>query len=70
MLDSTQLKINNAIEWSRQTGIELLYSVKDKFKLDDMWKNWQKMPSNLKKESDKKCLELFGKTNISYNSFG
>jgi hypothetical protein len=55
---------SSALKWSKETGIELIHVVKNKFELDDLWKNWSKMPSNLKKESDKKCLELFGKTNI------
>jgi hypothetical protein len=54
---------NRAIDWSNETGIEIIYNVSDKFKLNDLWKNWQKMPIHLKKESDKKCLQLFGKTN-------
>lgn len=64
MDNKTDLLNSNAINWSKETGIELIYYVNNKFKLDELWKKWQKMPINLKKESDKKCLELFGKTNI------
>ena len=58
--------INNnkfAIEWSKETGIVIVYIVDNKFKLEELFKNFSRMPYNLQKESDKKCIEYFGCTN-------
>ena len=56
----------NAIDWSKETGIVIIYIVNDKFKLEELYKNFNNMPYNLQKESDRKCIEYFGCTNKNH----
>jgi hypothetical protein len=49
--------------WRAETGIELIHKEPTKEELDRIWKNWNEMPEDLKKKSDEKSFELFGKTN-------
>ena len=49
--------------WRAETGIELIHKEPTKEELERVWKNWDWMSEKMKKESDKKSLELFGKTN-------
>lgn len=58
-----ELNDKNALDWKNETGIEIVYGVKNKFELDEIYKNWKKMPLNLKIQSDKKSLEIYGCTN-------
>lgn len=60
MLNESQKANENALKWKQETGIEIIYDIMSRKELDQLWLNWQKMPYNLKKESDKKSLELFG----------
>lgn len=62
-MNSLDGSIISADKWSKETGIELINVVRDRFLLESKWSNWNKMPDNLKMESDRKCLELFGRTN-------
>lgn len=62
-MDIQHLKNKDALDWKNQTGIEIVYNVGSRFKLDEIYKNWKKMPSNLKDHSNKKCIELFGCNN-------
>lgn len=62
-MNTDDLNIQNAVDWKNQTGIEIIYPVKNKFELDSIYKNWKKMPSNLKRQSDQKCIQLFGCNN-------
>ena len=48
----------NAIDWSKETGIVIIYIVSDKFKLEELYKNFNNMPYNLQKETDRKCIEI------------
>ena len=57
---------SNAVKWSETTGIELIHPLTDRFLLESKWQNWNKMPKELQMESDKKSLDLFGKTNKSH----
>lgn len=61
--NNPQWKTDIAQKWRQQTGIELVYNEPNKSLLNDIWDNWNQMPDNLKKISDKKSLELFGVTN-------
>lgn len=45
------------------SGIELIHREPSKDELERIWKNWNLMTSKQKSESDKKSIELFGKTN-------
>lgn len=49
--------------WRAKTGIELIHNEPDISELNRIWSNWKVMPKEMKKISDKKSLELFGKTN-------
>ena len=52
-----------AHRWRMKTGIELIHKEPTKEELERIWKNWQEMSEEQKEKSDKKSLELFGKTN-------
>jgi hypothetical protein len=46
-----------------KTGLELIHKEPSKKELERIWANWQLMTPEQKSESDKKSIELFGKTN-------
>lgn len=50
-------------KWRAERGIELVHKEPTLAEQKRTWKNWQLMPDELKEISDKKSLELFGKTN-------
>ena len=52
-----------AHKYRMQTGIELIHKEPSKDELERIWKNWNLMDPTQKIESDKKSIELFGKTN-------
>lgn len=49
--------------WRAKTGIELIHREPTFEELQRIWKNWNLMDDEMKAKSDKKSLELFGKTN-------
>lgn len=49
--------------WQAETGIELIHKEPTKEELIRIWNNWNEMSDEMKKKSDKKSFELFGKTN-------
>lgn len=49
--------------WRMKTGLELIHKEPSKKELERIWANWQLMTPEQKAESDKKSIELFGKTN-------
>lgn len=61
-----------------ETGIELIHKEPTKEELERIWANWNLMSKKQKMESDKKSMELFGKTNkehykeliLTYNNPG
>ncbi len=54
--------------WRMKTGLELIHKEPSKKELERIWANWQEMTDEQKAESDKKSIELFGKTNAeNYN---
>lgn len=52
-----------AHHWRMQTGIELIHKEPSKKELERIWVNWQLMTDKQKQISDKKSIQLFGKTN-------
>ena len=53
-------------KWSQRTGIEIIYDEISIKKLEDIWKNWNKMPDQMKEISDQKSIELYGINNKSH----
>ena len=49
--------------WRASTGLELIHREPDLKELKRIYRNWLKMSERAKRESDRKSLELFGKTN-------
>lgn len=49
--------------WRMKTGLELIHKEPSKKEFERIWANWQEMTDEQKSESDKKSIELFGKTN-------
>lgn len=58
-----KLKKDEIHNWRMNTGIELIHKEPSKKELERIWKNWQLMSDEMKKESDKKSIELFGVDN-------
>ncbi len=52
-----------------ETGIELIHKEPTLEELERIWKNWQLMTPEMKKESDKMSVKLFGMTNRSSYGF-
>ena len=50
-------------KWRSLTGIELIHKEPSIEELNRIWKNWNLMTPEQKKISDRKSVELFGKTN-------
>lgn len=50
-------------KYRMDSGIELIHKEPSKKELERIWNNWNKMSYLQKRESDKKSIELFGKTN-------
>lgn len=65
MSDEEQKELPNdeVSSWRAMTGIELVHYEPDRRDFYDVWSNWKVMPDELKEESERKSLELFGKTN-------
>ena len=63
--DETYQRLINdpAHAWRMKTGLELIHKEPSKKELERIWANWQEMTDEQKAESDKKSIELFGKTN-------
>lgn len=53
--------------WRATTGLELIHKEPTKIEQVRIWKNWNKMTEEMKKESDKKSLKLFKKTNLVHH---
>lgn len=58
-----KLKDDPAHKWRMETGLELIHKEPEKEELKRIWGNWLLMTPEQKEESDKKSIELFGKTN-------
>jgi hypothetical protein len=58
-----RLEKDDCHDWRMKTGIELIHREPTKEELERIWANWVMMDKNQKAISDKKSLELFGKTN-------
>lgn len=58
-----RLSKDPAHAYRMKTGIELIHKEPSKEELERIWKNWNNMSHNQKIKSDKKSIELFGKTN-------
>lgn len=59
----TELMGDPAHEWRADTGIELIHPEPTEKELDRIWVNWNAMTPEQKKASDKKCKEIFNKSN-------
>ncbi len=53
--------------WRATTGIELIHKEPTVEEQRRIWKNWNEMTDNMKRESDQKSIELFGIDNFSNN---
>ena len=58
-----ELRKDPAHKYRMDTGIELIHREPTKEELERIWKNWNLMSDDQKMKSDKKSIELFGKTN-------
>ncbi|EKE20753.1 MAG: hypothetical protein ACD_7C00492G0005 [uncultured bacterium] len=66
--DKAEELLNDPIHcWRAETGIELIHKEPTLKEQKRIWENWNEMTDEMKKESDSKCIEFFGKDNISHN---
>lgn len=61
-----KLSKDPAHSWRMKTGLELIHREPSIEELRRIWANWQLMSSEQKAKSDKKSIELFGKTNAEH----
>lgn len=54
-------------KWRAITGIELIHQEPTLDEQERIWQNWNLMTSKQKQQSDRRSLELFGKTNAEHN---
>lgn len=64
--DNPKWRSYPAHEWSKRTGIEIIYDEVSTSKLKDLWKNWNNMPQQMKDLSDEKSIELYGLNNKAH----
>ncbi len=53
--------------WRAETGIELIHKEPTIEEQERIWKNWNKMTDEMKKKSDEKSIEMFGRDNTAHN---
>ncbi|MFA6522237.1 MAG: hypothetical protein WCT24_01430 [Patescibacteria group bacterium] len=54
--------------WRAETGIELIHEEPTKEEQRRIWENWNEMTDEMKKQSDEKSIEFFGKTNRAHHA--
>lgn len=66
--DKAEMLLKDPVHlWRAQTGIELIHQEPTKEEQERIWNNWNEMTDEMKKKSDEKSLELFGKDNASHH---
>ncbi|MBD3359956.1 MAG: hypothetical protein GF365_04595 [Candidatus Buchananbacteria bacterium] len=66
--DKAKQLLNDPVHfWRAKTGIELIHKEPTKDEQIRIWQNWNKMSDQMKKTSDSKSLEFFGKDNEHHN---
>lgn len=53
--------------WRVETGVELIHKEPTKDEQIRIWKNWNEMTAEMKRKSDEKSMEVFGKNNAAHN---
>lgn len=53
--------------WRAKTGIELIHKEPTIEEQERIWRNWNEMTDEMKKKSDEKSIELFGKDNAAHH---
>lgn len=53
--------------WRAETGIELIHKEPTREDQERIWKNWNEMTDEMKKQSDAKSIEFFGKNNFEHH---
>ncbi|OGM93077.1 hypothetical protein A2372_01515 [Candidatus Wolfebacteria bacterium RIFOXYB1_FULL_54_12] len=66
--DKAEELLNDRVHlWRAETGIELIHKEPIIQEQERIWKNWNEMSDEMKRKSDAKSVELFGKDNTSHN---
>jgi len=66
--DKAEMLLKDPVHlWRAETGIELIHQEPTIEEQKRIWRNWNEMTDEMKRESDNKSVELFGKNNISHN---
>ena len=54
--------------WRAETGIELIHKEPTRDEQLRIWSNWNEMTDDMKRESDRKSIELFGVDNATHHA--
>jgi len=66
--DKAEMLLKDPVHlWRAETGIELIHKEPTKDEQIRIWNNWNEMTDEMKKKSNEKSAELFGKDNTTYN---
>lgn len=66
--DKAKMLLSDPIHlWRAEKGIELIHEEPTAEEQKRIWKNWNEMTDEMKKKSDVKSMELFGKDNTSHH---
>lgn len=63
-----ELLKDSAHLWRADMGIELIHREPSREEQERIWDNWNEMTEEMKKQSDEKSRELFGKDNRSHHA--
>lgn len=66
--DKAEILLKDSIHlWRAETGIELIHKEPTIEEQKRIWRNWNEMTDEMKKKSDEKSIEIFGKDNAAHN---
>lgn len=66
--DKAGFLLNDPVHlWRAETGIELIHKEPTKEEQERIWANWNEMTDEMKKGSDQKSIDVFGKSNATHN---
>lgn len=66
--DKAEMLLKDSVHlWRAETGIELIHKEPTIEEQKRIWINWNEMTEGMKKKSDAKSIELFGKDNAMHN---
>lgn len=68
-IDYTPVDVENAIEWSKQTGYPIIYPTRNIAELENLWDNWNSYHLKVRMDSDDASMEYFGVDNTTHYKY-